>query len=40
MLELKKVEHPLWKVLRELNYLTFESDNSLDTNMSIDIMQV
>ena len=31
----KKVEHPLWKVLRELNYLTFESDNSLDTNMSI-----
>ena len=30
-----KVEHPLWKVLRELRYLTFESDNSPDTGMNI-----
>lgn len=30
-----KIDHPLWKVLKELGYLTFESDNSSDKNMSI-----
>jgi len=30
-----KVEHPFWKVLKELKYLTFESDNSSDINRSI-----
>ncbi len=30
-----KINHPLWKVLKELKYLTFESDNSSDINISI-----
>ncbi len=30
-----KINHPFWKVLKELEYLTFKSDNSSDINMNI-----